>query len=63
MRELRLELTVEQKFQLAMYEMESKSLTAEQARSLLLDVIRQKMVADNVIKGLLKAEVSSSPCC
>jgi hypothetical protein len=63
MRELQLELTVEQKFQLVKYEMEAKSLTVEQARSLLLDVIRQKMVADNVIKGLLKAEVSGSPCC
>jgi len=51
-----LELTLEQKFQLKIYEDQIKGLNQEQAQIMLLDVLGQLMIKDNVIKGLLKSD-------
>jgi Phycobilisome degradation protein nblA len=54
MMELPLELSLEQKFNLRMYEDQVKSLSQEQAQSFLLEMMRQVMVKENVIKHLIK---------
>ena len=52
-----LELTLEQKFQLKIYEEQIKGLSQEQAQIMLLEVFRQLMVKDNAIRDLLKAQL------
>jgi Phycobilisome degradation protein nblA len=52
--ELQLELSLEQKFNLKMYEDQIKGLSQAQAQEFLLEVLRQLMVKDNVIRSLLK---------
>ncbi len=52
--DLPLELTMEQQFNMKVYEEQVKRLSAEQAQEFLLDVMRQLMVKDNVIKHLIK---------
>jgi hypothetical protein len=54
MMELPVGLSLEQKFNLRMYEDQVKSLSQEQAQSFLLEMMRQVMVKENVIKHLLK---------
>jgi hypothetical protein len=54
MTELPLGLSLEQKFNLRMYEDQVKSLSQEQAQSFLLEMMRQVMIKENVIKHLLK---------
>jgi hypothetical protein len=63
MPELPLDLTLEQQFQFAAISMEAETLSLEDARSLLLSMIKQKMIQDNVVKTLMKSVIAGSPCC
>jgi Phycobilisome degradation protein nblA len=54
MMDLPMELSLEQKFNLKMYESQVKGLSQEQAQSFLLELMRQMMVKENVIKHLIK---------
>jgi Phycobilisome degradation protein nblA len=49
-----MELNLEQKFNLKLYEEQVKRLNQEESQKLLLEVMRQLMVKDNMIKHLLK---------
>ncbi|PZV11438.1 MAG: phycobilisome degradation protein nblA [Leptolyngbya sp.] len=49
-----MELSLEQKFNLKVYEEQVKGLSLEQSQDFLLEVLRQLMVKDNMIKHLLK---------
>ncbi|BAY99326.1 phycobilisome degradation protein NblA [Tolypothrix tenuis PCC 7101] len=49
-----MDLNLEQKFNLKVYEEQIKSLNQEESQKLLLEVMRQLMVKDNMIKHLLK---------
>jgi acyl-CoA-binding protein len=49
-----LTLSLEQKFNLKVYEDQVKGLSQEQAQSFLLEVITQLMIKDNVIRHLMK---------
>ncbi|NJL62925.1 MAG: phycobilisome degradation protein NblA [Methylacidiphilales bacterium] len=48
------ELTVEQQFRLQTLKEQVKSLSQEEAQTFLLEVMRQMMVKDNLVKHLLK---------
>lgn len=47
-------LSLEQKFRLKLYQEQVKSLTQEQAQEYLVEVLRQMMVKDNLLKHMLK---------
>ncbi|BAY63899.1 MULTISPECIES: NblA/ycf18 family protein [Calothrix] len=49
-----IDLNLEQKFNLKVYEEQIKALSQEESQKLLLEVLRQLMVKDNMIKHLLK---------
>ncbi|BAY26458.1 phycobilisome degradation protein NblA [Calothrix sp. NIES-2100] len=49
-----MELNLEQKFNLKLYEEQVKGLNQEESQKLLLEVLRQLMVKDNMIKYLLR---------
>ena len=49
-----IELTLEQKFRLQALKEQVSSLTQEEAQTYLLEVLRQMMVKDNLVKHLLK---------
>ncbi|WP_375506196.1 NblA/ycf18 family protein [uncultured Nostoc sp.] len=49
-----MELNLEQKFNLKLYEQQVKGLNQQESQKLLLEVLRQLMVKDNMIKHLLK---------
>ena len=49
-----MDLNLEQKFNLKLYEEQIKGLNQEESQKLLLEVLRQLMVKDNMIKYLLK---------
>lgn len=49
-----LELSLEQQFSLRTYQDQVKGLDQDQAQDLLLQVLRQLMIKENVIKHLLK---------
>ncbi|MCC5619918.1 NblA/ycf18 family protein [Nostoc sp. CHAB 5715] len=49
-----MELNLEQKFNLKLYEEQIKRLNQEESQKLLLELLRQLMVKDNMIKHLLK---------
>jgi hypothetical protein len=49
-----LTLTIEQEFNLKVYEDQVHSLSPDQAKEYLLEVMRQLMIKDNVIRHLLK---------
>ncbi|BAY90188.1 MULTISPECIES: NblA/ycf18 family protein [unclassified Tolypothrix] len=49
-----MDLNLEQKFNLKVYEEQIKNLNQEESQKLLLEVMRQLMVKDNMIKHLLK---------
>jgi hypothetical protein len=51
--DLPLSLTLEQQFNLKIYEAQVRSMSADQAQSLLLELMRQLMVKDNVVKHLM----------
>jgi hypothetical protein len=52
--DLPLELSLEQQFNLRAYQEQVKGLDQTQAQEMLLEVLRQLMVKENVIKHLLK---------
>jgi Phycobilisome degradation protein nblA len=54
---LPLELSMEQQFNLKMYEGQVKNLSSEQAQDFLLEVMRQLMIKENVIKYLMKDSI------
>lgn len=47
-------LSLEQQFQLKVYEKQIQQLTKEQAQEYLLEMLRQSMVKDNLLKDLIK---------
>ncbi len=47
-------LSLEQSFNLKVYEEQVKGLSQDQAQTFLLEVLRQLMIKENVIKHLLK---------
>jgi Phycobilisome degradation protein nblA len=49
-----MELTLEQKFNLKMYQEQVKSLSYEESQEFLLEVLRQLMVKDNILKHVMK---------
>ena len=49
-----MQLSLEQMFNLKMYEEQVKGLDQNQSQEFLLEVLRQLMVKDNMIKYLLK---------
>ena len=55
---LPIELSMEQQFNLKMYEGQVKDLSSEQAQDFLLEVMRQLMIKENVIKHLMKGSIN-----
>ncbi len=53
--ELPLELTIEQQFTLAKYAPGVQQLSQEDAQKHLIELMRQLMIKDNVIKHLMKS--------
>lgn len=53
-----IQLSLEQQFNLQVYSEQVQRLSQEQAQECLLEVIRQLMVKDNIIKNLLKGSDS-----
>lgn len=51
---LNLELSLEQKFNIKLFENSVKLMNAEEMRSLLMEASKLLMVKDNIIKGLMK---------
>lgn len=51
---LNLELSTEQQFQLVVYGKQSQHLSVEQAQEMLLELLRQCMIKDNVIRQLMR---------
>jgi hypothetical protein len=49
-----LELSLEQEFNLRAYQDQVKHLDQDQAQEMLLEVLRQLMIKENVIKHLIK---------
>ncbi len=47
-------LTLEQQFKLKIYQNQVKSMSKQEAQECLLEVLRQMMVKDNLVKQLLK---------
>ena len=52
--EIPMELSLEQQFMLNVYKQQVKELSQEQAQAYLLEVLRQMMVKENMVKHLLK---------
>jgi len=52
--DLPLDLSLEQQFQMKVYQEQVKDLSTEQAHAFLLEIMRQLMVKDNVIRHLMK---------
>lgn len=53
--DLPVKLSLEQQFNLKVYEDQVKNLNPQQAQEFLLEVLRQLMIKDNVIRHLLKS--------
>jgi hypothetical protein len=49
-----MELSLEQEFNLSLYREQVKSLSPEESQEFLLEVLRQLMVKDNLLKHLIK---------
>ncbi|NCJ07733.1 phycobilisome degradation protein nblA [Synechococcales cyanobacterium C] len=49
-----LELSLEQKFNLKVYEEQIRRMNQEQAQTFLIEVLQQLMVKDNVIRHLMR---------
>ncbi|MEG4248707.1 hypothetical protein [Microcoleus sp. Pol10D4] len=50
------ELTIEQKFSLKVYSEQTKSLSAEEAQILLIEMVRRNMIQSNIIKHLVNSQ-------
>jgi Phycobilisome degradation protein nblA len=55
--DIQMSLSLEQKFSLRTYEESVKSLDHQQAQEMLLEVLRQLMLKDNVIKNMIKGNL------
>ena len=53
-----LELSLEQRFNLKVYEDQVKNLSPEESQRFLLEVLRQLMLKDNIVKHLLKEQAA-----
>ncbi|MDA0268450.1 MAG: NblA/ycf18 family protein [Cyanobacteria bacterium] len=54
------DLSLEQQFNLTVYEKQIEGLSAEQAQDFLRQVLRQMMLKDNVISYLLKKDLAQA---
>ncbi|MGD1908750.1 MAG: NblA/ycf18 family protein [Leptolyngbyaceae cyanobacterium] len=54
------ELSLEQQFNLTVYDKQIAGLSAEQAQDYLRELLRQLMLKDNVISYLLKKDLSQA---
>lgn len=52
-------LSIEQQFKLQVLSQEIQQMSREQAQQYLMEVLRQMMVKDNVVKKLIKGEIQS----
>jgi hypothetical protein len=52
-----MELSLEQQFNLKLYEEQMKGLSAEETQQFLLEMMRQLMLKDNIIKHLMKSQL------
>lgn len=52
--DLPLTLTIEQEFNLKIYTEQAQRLTAAEAQDLLVELMRQMMIKDNVVRHLMK---------
>ena len=52
-----LELSLEQQFNLKLYEEQIKGLSQDESHQFLVEVMRQLMVKDNIIKHLMKSQL------
>jgi ribosome recycling factor len=57
MNSLVLELSLEQEFALTMYIEQVAKLNQGEAQEFLIEVLRQSMIKDNVIRSLVKSEL------
>ncbi|MFM7425171.1 MAG: NblA/ycf18 family protein [Elainella sp.] len=55
--DLPMELSLEQQFNLKVYEDQVQELSHEEVQQFLLEVLRQLMIKDNILKHLLKQAV------
>jgi ubiquinone biosynthesis protein Coq4 len=55
--DLPLSLTLEQQFNMKVYEDQVKKLSQQQSHDFLLELMRQVMIKDNVIRHLMKERV------
>jgi hypothetical protein len=55
--DLPLNLSVEQQFSMKVYEDQVKGLSSDQAQEFLLEIMRQLMIKDNVIRHLMKKAI------
>lgn len=49
-----MELSLEQQFNLKVYEEQVKSLNSQQSQDFVLELLRQLMIKDNVIRHLIR---------
>lgn len=56
--DLPIELSLPQKLLLRRYEQQAEIMTGEDCRQLAVDIARQMMVKDNILKKILKQEVN-----
>lgn len=56
---LNLDLSLEQKFKMRLFEQSVEAMNPEEARKLLLEASQLLMVKDNIIKGLMKQNLAS----
>lgn len=57
MMDIPMDLNLEQQFNLKLYEQQVKGLNQEEAQKLLLELLRQLMVKDNMIKHLMMKQL------
>ena len=56
--ELNMDLSLEQKFRMRIFEESIQAMNLEEARSLLMEASKLLMVKDNIIKGLMKQDLA-----
>ena len=55
---LNLDLSLEQKFKMRLFEQSVQTMNPEEARKLLLEASKLLMVKDNIIKGLMQGDTA-----
>ncbi len=55
--DLPLTLSMEQQFNMKVYEDQVRNLSSDQAQDFLLEIMRQLMIKDNVIRHLMKKAI------